>query len=184
MSVLEIGCGTGAVLRDVGRAFPGATLLGIDLDPALIAYAKGIDGPPNVRYAIGDLTTGIDWQYDFVYSIDVVHHLPVPLDGFRAVRRALSDTGAWLLIEPNLWHPYVAWLQESMKRAGLGEDHFRPWRLIPEMRAAGLRVVEHNFVHLWPGTVTDPSRLMQRVERSLEKVPFLGGSTVYLLAAR
>jgi len=162
---------------------PTVAFDGIDLDASLIAYAEDQQNPSNLSYAVGDLTTGIRRRYDFVYSIDVVHHLAVPVDGFRAIRAGLTDTGCWLLVEPNVWHPYVAWLQESMKRSGLGEDHFRPWRLVPEMQLAGLRVVGHHFMHLWPGTVTNPTQLMQRVEHAVEGLPMLGGSTVYLLAA-
>ena len=182
-SVLEIGCGTGAVLRDVGRQLPMIAFQGIDLDPSHITYAERQQSPSNLRYSVGDLTTDAQMDYDFIYSIDVIHHLAAPLDGFRAIRSRLTDAGCWLLVEPNIWHPYVAWLQESMKRAGLGEDHFRPWQLIPEMRSAGLRVAEHHFMHFWPGTITEPTPLMRRVEHVVERVPMLGGSAVYLLIA-
>lgn len=180
-SILEVGCGTGAVMRDVAVASPRATVVGVDLDQSLIAYATRAGGSPNLTYILADVTAGIRGSFDFIYSIDVVHHFPAPGDGIRAIGNLLSDRGRWLLIEPNVWHPYIAWQQESMKRAGLGEDHFRPWRLLPEMRAAGMRVVDHRFMHLWPGTIKQPSAVMISVERVVERVPVLGGSAIYVL---
>ena len=45
-AIADLGCGPGLFLRDLGRRFPGSTLYGYDLTPAMITYAE-----EEVRYA-------------------------------------------------------------------------------------------------------------------------------------
>ena len=86
-------------------------------------------------------------------------------------------------MEPNIFHPYMALKQERMKRAGLDEDHFRPWQAWPELRQAGFAVDFRRYLLLYPGGF-EPSPRLAQLELALERVPVLGGSVaVYLSAA-
>jgi len=38
--MLDLGCGPGLFLRDVGERYPVATLYGYDVTPAMIAYGQ------------------------------------------------------------------------------------------------------------------------------------------------
>ena len=40
-TILEIGCGTGNLLLELAKAFPGARVVGIDIDDASLAIARG-----------------------------------------------------------------------------------------------------------------------------------------------
>jgi ubiquinone/menaquinone biosynthesis C-methylase UbiE len=49
--VLEVGCGTGAVTRELA-SWPGVT--GVDPSPTFLTAARGLHPPPNVRFVEGD----------------------------------------------------------------------------------------------------------------------------------
>jgi SAM-dependent methyltransferase len=51
-AVLEVGCGTGAVIADVGRGFPAAKVVGLDIDAERVRFARARDAA--CRYAGGD----------------------------------------------------------------------------------------------------------------------------------
>src|SRR3989449_9384900 len=51
--MIDLGCGPGLLLRDLGGRHPGATLYGYDVTPAMIAYGQqlsygGAEGTPAV----------------------------------------------------------------------------------------------------------------------------------------
>jgi SAM-dependent methyltransferase len=55
--VLDIGCGAGQSTRDAGRAASAGSVLGIDINEEMIERARlrtAKEGPPNVRYTLGD----------------------------------------------------------------------------------------------------------------------------------
>ncbi|HVF04486.1 MAG TPA: class I SAM-dependent methyltransferase [Frankiaceae bacterium] len=184
-TVLEVGCGTGALLGELARAFPAVTFRGIDVDEPMVAYATETHAAPNVSFAHADLVDlPAGTPYDLVFSIDMIHHLHDHAAGFAAVRRHLRPGGRWLAIEPNVWHAYVTYQQERMRRAGFDESHFRPGVMEPLLRAAGFAITRRRYAHLFPAAVGSVPEPLARVERALERFRLLGGSVVYDLVAR
>lgn len=54
--VLDLACGTGSITDRLLRRFPKATSTGVDLDPALLAIARGtFDGDERVTFVTADL---------------------------------------------------------------------------------------------------------------------------------
>ena len=100
------------------------------------------------------------------------------LDG---VRRALRPGATWLAIEPNVFHPYIFWSQARMRRAGLDEDHFRPWVVEPALRDTGFGLRDRRYAFLFPGFVRRVPVPLSRLESALERFRLVGGSVVYRL---
>ena len=101
--LLEIGCGAGAVLGILGRAFPDLQLAGIDLEDKQISYAKNylssLDLDVDLR--VGDATK-LPWQdsyFDRLYAIWFLEHLPNPLQVLREARRVLKPGGTITVTE-------------------------------------------------------------------------------------
>ncbi|MDJ1135529.1 class I SAM-dependent methyltransferase [Streptomyces iconiensis] len=59
--VLDLACGTGSISDRLLKRLPGATAVGVDRDPALLAIARGhFEGDARVQFVSADLS-GADW---------------------------------------------------------------------------------------------------------------------------
>ena len=103
--VLDVGCGTGNLLRTIGRQHPGTELVGLDPDPKALARARR-----KTRRA--GLTVRLDQGFaqelpypdgsvDRVFSSLMLHHLDTPSkDALLAeVRRVLRPDGLLVLAD-------------------------------------------------------------------------------------
>lgn len=80
--VLDLACGTGSITDRLLSRFPGATSVGVDLDPALLAIARGtFEGDERVRFVTADLkdprwTEALPHDsYDAVLTATALHWL-------------------------------------------------------------------------------------------------------------
>lgn len=74
-TLLDVGCGIGNVVWEVGRKRPELQILGIDLDQGLIRLAERFHSLPNVSYRCLPLDN-MDSRFDCVSFVDVFHHVP------------------------------------------------------------------------------------------------------------
>ena len=137
-TIVDLGCGPGLFLRDLGRRFPGSALHGYDLTPAMIAYAQD-----EVRYAgpkptlaVHDLTAQpvplADGSAHLINMTAILHLLDDPLPVLAEIRRLLAPEGIFFL---NDWEraPLTEYLDSRVE--GEGEERqesLRRWfRLFP-----------------------------------------------------
>ncbi|MET7288235.1 class I SAM-dependent methyltransferase [Streptomyces sp. NPDC005573] len=80
--VLDLACGTGSITARLLARFPGATSTGVDLDPALLAIARGtFAGDGRVSFVTADLkdpgwTSALPYDsYDAVLTATALHWL-------------------------------------------------------------------------------------------------------------
>ncbi|MFM2069426.1 MAG: hypothetical protein RLZZ584_4335 [Pseudomonadota bacterium] len=139
---LDLGCGTGVVPITLARAYPDATIVGIDLDARSIDIARGYAHDAGlaarVRFEVSrieELPAGPGW--DFISTFDVMHDLPDPVAAMRHIRAALAEGGTYLMVEPkvaddlqtNLANPFARMfygisclhcVPQSLAQGGLG----------------------------------------------------------------
>lgn len=80
--VLDLACGTGSITDRLLERFPGASSTGVDLDPALLAIARGtFEGDDRVTFVTADLKDAA-WterlphaSYDAVLTATALHWL-------------------------------------------------------------------------------------------------------------
>jgi 2-polyprenyl-3-methyl-5-hydroxy-6-metoxy-1,4-benzoquinol methylase len=104
---IDVGCGTGVVPLLLARAFPKASVEGLDLDARSIAiaraYAQREGLQDRVRFVNGSAEAlSSEPGYDLVTTFDVVHDLPDPLGVLKRIRGALAEGGTYLMVEPKV----------------------------------------------------------------------------------
>lgn len=104
---VDIGCGTGVVALLLARAFPEATIEGMDMDAPSIeiargyARAQGLDKRVNFTAAPAE-SLAAEPTYDLITTFDVIHDLPDPLGVLERIRCALKEDGTYLMVEPKV----------------------------------------------------------------------------------
>ena len=120
-AVLDVGCGTGAVLSMIPRR-PGVRLCGVDLAPEMIEVAQARLGS-DVELKVGD-SEHLPWpdsSFDCVICTFSFHHYPQPEKVLSEMYRVLRDGGHVIIADP--WAPAPArQIVNLILRFGLGAD--------------------------------------------------------------
>lgn len=102
-AAVDIGCGAGRAAITIAQAFPEARVFGYDPFAPSIERAKQNAVAANVAErttfvisSVRDLPAG---RFDLASAFWVVHHMSDPVGDFRAIRRALTETGSFLVME-------------------------------------------------------------------------------------
>ena len=101
-AILDVGCGTGRLLRTASERFPGARLEGVDAAEGMIEQAKASAGPAskiNFQLATAEHLPFPDGQFDLVFSTMTFHHWAYQGEGIAEVARILKPAGRWLLAD-------------------------------------------------------------------------------------
>jgi SAM-dependent methyltransferase len=135
--MIDVGCGPGLLLRDLGRRYPSASLHGFDVTPAMVAHGQQLTGAgATMTFTLHDITTQpLPHQAGSVHLASmsaVLHVLDEPLPVLAEIRRVLAPGGVFLL---NDWirQPlvaYLAWRRDEMKETGPDASR-RAFRLFP-----------------------------------------------------
>jgi len=116
-SLLDVGCGTGALLEQVRLTDAGIELHGIDLSPAMLAVARQCLGSAaDLQVADAEALPLPDGSVDAVVCVDSFHHYPRPDVALAEMRRVLRGCGELIVAE---------------------------WRLPPPVRQLMNAVIEH-----------------------------------------
>lgn len=111
--VADVACGTGWSSIAIARAYPKASVDGIDLDPASIDTAKTNAAATgltdrltfNVRHAADPTLSG---RYDLVTIFEALHDMARPVDALRAIRDLLTDGGVALIADERVSDTFTA----------------------------------------------------------------------------
>lgn len=86
--LLELGCGTGAILQELQRRNVAGRYYGVDYSAGAIGYLKSTQ--PDVECAVADITAGVQLfggkNFDVILCSHVLEHLEDPLAFLRLIR--------------------------------------------------------------------------------------------------
>ncbi|MFQ5776324.1 MAG: class I SAM-dependent methyltransferase [Kiloniellaceae bacterium] len=92
--ILDVGCGTGALLESLLRAFPEVALAGIDLSPEMLSVAGARLGrSAELRQGRAESLPFADATFDIVVSTSVLHYIRHPRAALREMKRVLKPGG-------------------------------------------------------------------------------------------
>jgi SAM-dependent methyltransferase len=100
-SLLEVGCGGGFFLRCCGEWFPRADLVGGDIDPRHVAFARRNCPRARIEQLDGRQLAFAPGSFDVLAAIQVIEHLDQPAAFLHQCRRVLREGGVLLLATPN-----------------------------------------------------------------------------------
>lgn len=105
-SALDLGCGTGEMMKQILQTDNCKELYGIDLSEEMLAVAKS-KLPDQVKLLLGDSESlpFPDNFFDVVYCNDSFHHYPAPRNVLNEVQRVLKPGGTFLM--GDCWQPYI-----------------------------------------------------------------------------
>jgi SAM-dependent methyltransferase len=176
--ILDIGCGTAAYTMPFARR-TGATVVGIDVAPTLLARALS-EVPRNVRLVAADVealpfATG---AFDAVIGNAVLHHLRLER-ALPELLRVLRPGGRFCFAEPNMLNPQV-FVERNVRFIGRWLDNspdetaFTRWGLRRTLARHGLvDVAIRPFDFLYPLTPERLVPMVERVGRLLERTPLV-----------
>lgn len=156
MSVLDVGCGTGAITAGIAAAVgPEGSVVGLDKDGSLIAIAREQHASvPNLRFEVGDvLTAPLEGAFDIVTAARALQWMHDPaLALARMAAAAKRPGGAVVVLDYN--HASSSWHPDPPPAFRQFYDAFLRWReakgwinqmgdALPSLfRGAGLREIE------------------------------------------
>jgi len=133
--IVDLGCGPGLFLRDLGMRYPSASLHGYDITPAMIAYGQQLAGV-KLTLELHDVTAKplpqAAGSVDLVSMSSVLHVFDEPLPVLAEIRRVLAPRGIFLLHD---WirqplATYLAYRRDEIKETGPDATR-RAFRLFP-----------------------------------------------------
>jgi trans-aconitate 2-methyltransferase len=71
LKVVDLGCGTGELTRQLGDALPDSTVTGLDSSPQMLEKAAAY-ASPNLRFVQGD-QAGLSGEWDLIFSNAALH---------------------------------------------------------------------------------------------------------------
>ena len=180
-SVVELGCGTGTLLRGLAAAHPDRSFLGVEPLPNYVEFAReraADAGLTNVRFAAApgeELGSVVPpGSAGLVISVDSLHHVEDLDRVVTAVATATALDGRWYAMEPNRLHPYV--LAYHVLTAG--ERTFDPGQFLRLARRRGWALVGSRRMYVFPSGVPAVPAWAGRLERQLESSRLLSGAVV------
>jgi ubiquinone/menaquinone biosynthesis C-methylase UbiE len=102
-SVLDVGCGSGAMLAHLNRAVGPAT--GVDVNPRVVEHARG-RGLSSVSVAGVEQLPFPEGAFELVTCLDVLEHVPDDRGALAELRRVTAAHGLLLVTVPaypSLW---------------------------------------------------------------------------------
>lgn len=147
-TVVEVGCGTGNFINKLAEMFPDCACKGFDLSSEMLAVAR--NRSDSVEFSRGDAEAQFPYEAreaDFVYLVDVVHHLRDLDNLFGESARILKPDGTLMIVtdsEANIRnrsltrffpeilavelgrYPSIEELNAAARRAGFRCDRSKP----------------------------------------------------------
>jgi len=145
---LEIGAGSGALMQEFIKRFPDKIFEGLELNKAAVSLAQSRDLRV-YQGALSDLDTG---QYDIIYTVAVIEHVPSPTKFLYEIHKRLRRGGSFFLCQPTQdVASYDVFFVDHLHH--FGTEHLRQYARKSGFHEQGL-VVGHQWMpnfslHLW-----------------------------------
>jgi SAM-dependent methyltransferase len=158
-SFLEVGCGTGFVLRRIAEDFPQASITAVEYYEAALPFASG--RCPRATISQADITNlSFDGEFDVVGCFDVLEHIPDDVEALRNLKKVLKPGGLLLVSVPQ-----HMWLWSEQDEYARHQRRYTRKELADKASAVGLKPV---FATSYVGLPV-PLMLFRKIRSKLKK---------------
>lgn len=152
--ILDIGCGTGALLQHIATAFPTVDLNGIDFSREMLQIAKNNLGPrATLQVANAEKLPFKSHQFDAVLSISSFHYWRNPEKCLTEIIRVLKPSGQLVITD---WcHDFIACRVFDFFLQAFNRAHFKTYGkqelkfLLSSMGFKAIRIDSYKINWLW-----------------------------------
>lgn len=102
-SILDVGCGTGRLLRKARERWPDARLIGVDPAEGMVERAHFLTAGATFYVSMAELLPLPDASIDLAFSTMSYHHWVDQVQGIREITRVLRPEGCLFLAD--IWPP-------------------------------------------------------------------------------
>lgn len=155
-SFLEIGCGTGFVLAELARSFPGMQLSGGEYFAAGLPFAAARVAGASLYQMDARQLPFVD-EFDVIGAFDVLEHIPDDAAALASIARALRPGGGIILTVPQ-----HRWLWSATDDYACHERRYSRQELLRKIEHAGLRL---QFVTSFVSLLL-PAMILSRVRQN------------------
>jgi ubiquinone/menaquinone biosynthesis C-methylase UbiE len=142
--VLDVGCGTGELLRRLRAKYPDAVLVGLDPVDEMLAVARDkLSGREDLRTGYADSLPWSAGSFDVVVSCNMFHYISHPIEALREMARVLRPGGSIVLTD---WcDDYLACRLCNLYLRLTNRAFYKTYReaeCLELLRAAGFRAIQ------------------------------------------
>ncbi|MBF0353627.1 MAG: class I SAM-dependent methyltransferase [Alphaproteobacteria bacterium] len=156
-SFMEMGCGTGYVLKGLREAWPNLHLLGTDIYVEGLATArKRLPGPVELIQADG-MSLPFRNEFDVVGAFDVVEHIDDDVGVLQEMARAVRPGGGVMVIVPQ--HKFMWSRVDDLAQH---KRRYSRRQLNEAARKAGLQIIRTMTFAAWTFPFQMASRMLSK----------------------
>ncbi|MBU3957022.1 class I SAM-dependent methyltransferase [Patescibacteria group bacterium] len=151
--VLDVGCHAGTFTEEIARVLPEAEIFGVDIDRAVIAYAKKIRPNFHFQVASAEKLPFPEKSFDLITCLEVLEHVGDPKKVLAEIKRCLKDDGLLTILVPTespLFRLIWFFWTKGKGRVWQGTHlhNFNGYRLDSLLGEGGFEIKERKFSHL------------------------------------
>jgi SAM-dependent methyltransferase len=167
--VVEVGCGSGAILQELARRDAAIHLLkGFDISPQALEMARG-NSNERIQFYDDDITADEYFKTDLILVIDVLEHVD---DYYSMLRRLKSKADHFIFHIPldlscrTLFKPHVLLEQ----RQELGHIHYFSRQMVEwALEDTGYTIIDWHYTKPFSDTQSG-GNMKRRLKRSLRNL--------------
>ena len=168
---LEVGCGTGNYIIAV-QFVSGCAAQGIDISEEMLVHAQRRDSPVEFSVGTAEFLKIADHSLDFIFTVDVVHHLGNPADHYREAHRAMAPEGRICTVthSEDMFRNTMVLAEYFPETTEVNLDRYpRVATIHHAMSAAGFRRLREIQI-AFPAVVTDSGLYARRAYSTLHEI--------------
>lgn len=181
-SVIEIGCGPGALCQRIKEWFPSIEVTGFDNDVAFINFASS--HVHDCLFKVDDVSNAFEPQCDYVFSHTIMEYMS-PNIFFNCIKRLLKKNGTTIIMSsvpvsrqnPLMWNPNILEIDNIISQFGcqpktdnlITRQGYNDISIVKQLHDYGLRVNSIVYIPIITNVCMLSSKEKLQYQNVLEK---------------